>query len=305
MVVVPAAGTTRRPTTPRWPRPAGIGLSYLPSRPDLVAELLPLADYIEISPEIFGSDAGEDGVRFDTDALRRALDVIGDRPVVVHGLELSIGSAHGWNESSLDLLDAFLRECEPLWHSEHLNFLNAADADGTVVEFGLPLPMPFTAECAELIAERADAVIARYGRPFLLENSANYLPDLPADPGWDEADFLTRLTERSGCGLLLDLFNLWTNCVNHGLDADDLLARLPLDRVVEVHVAGGEERDGLLLDSHSAAVPEAVWRLLGVVRADAPHLAGVTVEVLDLYADRLGPAGIAEQLCTARALWAV
>jgi uncharacterized protein (UPF0276 family) len=297
-----SAGVLRAPERPRWPQPAGIGLAYLPSRPDLVSELLPLADYLELSPELFGGDTGSD-VELDVPGLRAALALAGDRPVVVHGLELSIGSAHGWNESALQLLDGFLAEREPLWHSEHLNFLSVQTETGSVLELGLPLPLPFTAECAELVAGRADAVIARYRRPFLLENSANYLPDLPADPGWDEATFLTALTERSGCGLLLDLFNLWTNCVNHGLDATDLLGRIPLDRVIEVHVAGGTEMAGLLLDSHSAAVPEPVWSMLRTVRAGAPNLAGVTVEVLDIYADSLGAAGIAEQLRIARWIW--
>lgn len=302
MFPIRSAGVSHAPERPRWPQPVGIGLAYLPSRPDLVAELLPLADYVELSPELFGGDTGTD-VQLDVDGLRAALALVGDRPVVVHGLELSIGSAHGWNESALQLLDGFLAEREPLWHSEHLNFLSVQAESGSVLELGLPLPLPFTAECAELVAKRADAVIARYQRPFLLENSANYLPDLPADPGWDEATFLTALTERSGCGLLLDLFNLWTNCVNHELDPADLLRRIPLDRVIEVHVAGGEELAGLLLDSHSAAVGEPVWAMLATVRAGAPNLAGVTVEVLDIYADSLGAAGIADQLRIARSIW--
>jgi uncharacterized protein (UPF0276 family) len=297
-----SAAGQRAPERPRWPAAAGIGLAYLPSRHDLVRELLPLADYLELSPELFGGDTGSD-VQLDVAGLRTALALAGERPVVVHGLELSIGSAHGWNESALQLLDGFLLEREPLWHSEHLNFLSVQAETGSVLELGLPLPLPFTSECADLVASRADAVIARYRRPFLLENSANYLPDLPADPGWDEATFLTALTERSGCGLLLDLFNLWTNCVNHELDPSDLLSRIPLDRVIEVHVAGGEELAGLLLDSHSAAVPEPVWSMLRTVRAGAPNLAGVTVEVLDVYADSLGVAGIAEQLRIARSIW--
>ncbi|HEX4726376.1 MAG TPA: DUF692 family protein, partial [Jatrophihabitans sp.] len=92
-------------------------------------------------------------------------------------------------------------------------------------------------------------------------------------------------------------------CVNHDLDATDLLRRIPLDRVIEVHVAGGEELAGLLLDSHSAAVPEPVWSMLRTARAGASNLAGVTVEVLDVYADSLGAVGIAEQLRIAREIW--
>jgi uncharacterized protein len=291
------------PTVPARPANLGVGLSYLPSRQELVIALASIVDYVELGPELFVTEADNGSTVFDEVAAGQALDVIGALPVVVHGLELSIGSAHGWNELALTFLDRFLGLRDVPWHSEHLNFLSTKASDGSIVHMGLPMPLPFTAECAALVAERADAVIDRFGRPFLLENSANYLPDLPCDPEWDEATFLTELTARSGCGLLLDLFNLWTNCVNHRLDPVALIDRMPLDRVVEVHVAGGEERDGMLLDSHSAEVPEPVWRLLADVLRRAPNLAGVTVEVLDLYAGRLGEAGIRTQLERARTLW--
>ena len=291
-------------TAPHPPAKVGVGLSYLPGRPDLTAALLSIVDYVELSPEVFVTEGTVPGATMlDKGAARQALDLVGSLPVVLHGLELSIGSVHGWNEQALDALDAFLALRDVPWHSEHLNFLSTVAADGTVVPLGLPMPLPFTAECAELVGSRANAVIERYGRPFLLENSANYLPDLPADPGWDEATFLTALTERSDCWLLLDLFNLWTNCVNHRLDPVDLLNRMPLHRVVEVHLAGGEERDGMLLDSHSAEVPEPVWALLRLVLDRAPALAGITVEVLDLYAEGLGTQGIRAQLERTRELW--
>lgn len=290
-------------TVTNLPAKVGVGLSYLPGRPELVDSLKSTVDYVEMSPEVFGTETESGHAMFDAVAAKEALELVGELPVVLHGLELSIGSAHGWNDKALGFLDEFIALRDVPWHSEHLNFLSTTAADGSIVQLGLPMPLPFTRECAELVARRADAVIGRFNKPFLLENSANYLPDLPADPGWDEAVFLTVLTERSAAGLLLDLFNLWSNCVNHRLDPADLLARMPLDRVVEVHVAGGEERDGMLLDSHSAEVPEAVWRMLDYVLERAPNLAGVTVEVLDRYAERLGEAGIRAQLDRARTLW--
>lgn len=163
--------------------------------------------------------------------------------------------------------------------------------------------MPFTAEAAALVAERADLMARRSGRPFLLENAACYLPDLPHDPGWDEATFLTELCRLSGCGLLLDLFNLHVNCVNFGLDPHGLLSRIPLDRVVEVHLAGGEEHRGFLLDSHSAVVPEPVWDLLDHVIVQTPNLAAVVFEVLDEAYPALGAAAYVEQLERLRETW--
>jgi uncharacterized protein len=287
----------------RIERPAGVGVTFLPARPELTAALMSIVDYVEMSPEAFALDTGDGGAVFDDVAAKQALEVVGDKPVVLHGLELSIGSAHGWNERALELLDRFLELRDVPWHSERLGFRSATAADGSIVQLGLSMPLPFTAECAALVADRADAVIDRYRRPFLLENSANYLPDLPADPGWDEAAFLTALTERSGCGLLLDLFNLWTNCVNHRLDPEDLLARMPLDRVVEAHLAGGRWRDGMLVYSHGSVVPEPVWRMLGSLLRRAPNLAGVTVEMHDAHAERPDESTIRARIDRARTIW--
>lgn len=289
----------------------GVGTSFPVGRPDALAAVLDAVDYVEISPDVLAAvdpDRPAAGARLDPVAAGRALDLVAGTAVVVHGLELSIGSAHGWNAGYFTVLDAFLDLCEargirPPWHSEHLGFLDATDAAGGPLPLGLPMPVPFTAEAAGLVAARADAVLDRYGLPFLLENAAYYLPDLPADPGWDEPRLLTELTRRSRAGLLLDLFNLHVNCVNHGLDADRMLDAIPLDRVVEVHLAGGLEHDGLLLDAHSGGVPEPVWRLAERVAAEAPRLAGITVEVLDLHVDRLGEAGLREELDRARAVW--
>jgi uncharacterized protein (UPF0276 family) len=104
---------------------------------------------------------------------------------------------------------------------------------------GVQLPLPFTEEALAVVAPRATALTARYGVPFLLENTTYYLPGLLTDGGRDEVAFLNDLTERSGCGLLLDLYNLHCNAVNFGFDAVEALSRLRLDRVVEIHVAGG------------------------------------------------------------------
>ena len=139
----------------------------------------------------------------------------------------------------------------------------------------MPLPLPFTEEALALLAPRAAALGSRYAAPFLLENFTYYLPDLPSDDGRDEVAFLNDLTERSGCGLLLDLYNFYCNAVNFRFDPYAALSRLRLDRVIEIHIAGGATHDGFQLDVHSKTTPEPVWELLEWVAPRAPHLAGV------------------------------
>ncbi|MEO6628252.1 MAG: DUF692 family multinuclear iron-containing protein, partial [Aquihabitans sp.] len=165
------------------------------------------------------------------------------------------------------------------------------------------LPLPFTETAVNLVASRADDIAARTGRTFLLENAACYLPDLPHEPGWDEATFLSELCARSGCGLLLDLFNLYVNCVNFDLDVWSLLDRLPLDRVIELHIAGGETERGILLDSHSRVVPEAVWDMVDWALERAPNVGALIFEVLGESFEGVGPDAYRGELVRARAAW--
>lgn len=87
---------------------------------------------------------------------------------------------------------------------------------------------------------------------------------------WTRVNFWPSLTEQTGCGLLLDLTNLYTNAVNHGGDPFELLGRLPLDRVVQCHFVGGHWEQGMLIDSHSRPTPEVVWELMEFVLERAP-----------------------------------
>ena len=279
-----------------------MGCSLFPSFPGAVPELADLLDFVEIGPDTLCREverSGRTALTFVPSLLGEALEAVGDLDVVVHGLELSIGTADGWNCAYVDMLDDFAGRCSFAWHSEHLGFLFARTGSGRrrrVRHAGVPLPMPFTQETVDVVAPRARALATRYGRPFLLENAAYYLPDLPADAGWDEAELLARLVEAADCHLLLDLFNLHVNATNHGLDVLDLLGRIPLDRVVEIHVAGGDEAAGFLLDSHSAVVPDEVWSLLRWTLDRAPNVAGVVYEVLETHLPRVGLAAVRSQL---------
>ena len=290
------------------PEPIGIGCSAMPSHLGVLGLVADVIDLVEVSPEALtrelpSSELSMPRARLDRDLVDPVLAACGRLPVISHGMELSIGTAAGWNHESLSVLDDFGRTVDYRWHSEHIGFTSAPDRDGIVRGVGLPLPLPFTTEVADMVAARADMVARRLGRTFLLENSPRYLPDLPSDPGWDEARFLTELCRRSSCGLLLDLFNLHANCTNLGLDPFDLIDRIPLDRVVEVHVAGGAEHRGFLVDTHSTAVPDRVWNLLEDLLRRAPKLAAVVFEVSDDCFPALGIDVFRSEIEKLRELW--
>ena len=143
----------------------------------------------------------------------------------MHGVSLSIGSAHGMYEPSLAMMDRLRQEWPFRWYSEHLQFQIILDANGAAVNTGTPFPLPPTKEAADLVAARAASIQDRYGVPFLLENPVHYLPDLPADAEvGDEFGLMERIVALSGCGQLLDLHNLYCNAINFGFDAIHRLA---------------------------------------------------------------------------------
>jgi uncharacterized protein (UPF0276 family) len=288
------------------PRPLGIGLTYCASLPPDVYRP-ELIDFVELTPETLCRKRATDtgwALDLSTEKLKRARAVCGPLPIVVHGVELSIGSASGWNSAYLDMLDRFQAAWPFVWHSEHLSFQTIRADNGTSVDIGVPLPLPLTDEAVRLVSDRAADVMRRYRVPFLLENPAHYLTDLPSDSEIaDEFELMTRITDRAGCGQLLDLHNLYCNAINLKFDAVAAIDRIRLDRVLEMHVAGGSWRNGFWMDAHDGPVPEPVWDLLEYVLPRAPNAGGVLFEFLEEHALRIGPDLIADQLARARDIW--
>jgi len=228
------------------PGPLGIGFGCHLALPN--ALYTPdLLDFVEVTPEIFHREENIQGCiqlvpdHKPFDAARRRC---GSLPVTMHGVSLSIGSAHGMYEPCLTMMDRLRGEWRFHWYSEHLHFQTTLDANGEATNTGIPFPLPPTEEAAGLVAARAAFIQRRYGVPFLLENPVHYLPDLPADPEiGDEFGLMGRIIAMSGCGQLLDLHNLYCNAINFGFDAitalrvchiqrKQLLTPSSLDRII-------------------------------------------------------------------------
>lgn len=190
--------------------------------------------------------------------------------LIPHGLELSLGSADGLDPGYLRKFAAIVDRLNPPWWSEHIAFTRAGG-----VRIGHLAPIPFNRDALDVLCQNVAEVQKRISRPLILEN-ITYVVRMP-ESTMSEAAFLTAVCERTGCGLLLDVTNLYTNAVNHGFDSHELLRSLPLSRIVQLHFAGGHWRDGVLIDSHSAATPEPIWALLDEVLRLAP-VKGVILE---------------------------
>jgi uncharacterized protein (UPF0276 family) len=175
-------------------------------------------------------------------------------PVVLHGVSLAIGSLDPLSEPYLAALGALVERIEPALVSDHLCW---GTHRGEYLHDLLPLP--YTEESLAHVAERVERVQERLGRPLLLENPSAYLAY--RDSTMAEWEFLSELTRRTGCGLLLDVNNVFVSARNLGFDPLRYLAGVPADRVGYVHLAGHSDKGRYLLDSHDAAVPAPVWAL--------------------------------------------
>jgi|SRR4051812_48297853 len=229
--------------------PGGVGLGL---RWEFLEEVLegPVQDlaFFEVSPENYLGRGG-----YYPSALAR----IAERyPILTHGLTLSLGAVNEPDAAYLSALQAEVKWLNPPWHSDHLCFCSA----GERVLHEL-LPLKFSEENVRRVARRAQHMEQLLERPFAIENITYYVH--PGKPEMSELSFLQRVLEASNARLLLDVNNVYVNARNHDFDPRAFIAGLPLERVVEIHVAGHRTLEsGLLLDTHGQAIADPVLALL-------------------------------------------
>jgi hypothetical protein len=286
------------------PRRLGVGLAYHSWLRSFVREHVEEFDFLEVIPDIFWAETlAEDGTSRFKDNLEqmRVLDQVAEhRPLVSHSVGLSIGSAERFDTNYVEQLARWNQRYGFAWMSEHLAFTRLPLPTKEHLDLGVMAPVPYDADILELLVQRITAVQAAVRAPFLLENNVYYY-QLP-EQDLSETEFLNQLTQRTGAGLLLDLHNVYTNARNHGFEPRDFLAELDLSRVVEVHVAGGLEWDGIYTDAHSGVCPEAVWELLEELAPRLPNLGGVVFELFGNYFPSLGTEALIGQLRRIRAV---
>jgi uncharacterized protein (UPF0276 family) len=272
-------------------RPA-LATTYEGDAPDLLARIVPLVDLIEISPDtIAASHAGHARLR---ESVVDEYAAVGDKVgFIAHGIGLSIGSFDRWNDSYIRLLDELFGRFDIAWHSEHLGCTTVAGEN-----VGTMFALPRTGEALDLVCARVQRIQDRYRAPFMLEHIINLLPDEPAD--YTPAGFLNAIVSRTGCGLILDAYNLECDAHNQGLDIPAFLDELDMAAVRELHLAGGVEHDGFHLDVHSGLVAESTLTLGRDIVSRAPRLAAVTYEFLKEAVPLIGHDAICAELARVR-----
>ena len=186
---------------------------------------------------------------------RRVLLAVRDRyPMTLHGVSLGIGGTDPLDEEYLAALKALAGEVEPAFLSDHLCWTGVGGRTSHDL-----LPLPYTEEALAHVVSRVARVQERLGRPIALENVSSYVAyRASAMPEWE---FVAEVARRSGCGLLLDVNNIFVTATNHGLDPHAYLSAIPRESVWQIHLAGPSEAGALLVDTHDHPVRPEVWEL--------------------------------------------
>ncbi|AFI84998.1 DUF692 domain-containing protein [Methylophaga nitratireducenticrescens] len=224
---------------------AGLGL-----RRSFIDEIMqldhPPIDFIEVAPENWMEMGGR---------LGKKLQAFSEHfPMLCHGLSLSLGSPAPLDEAFVKRIKHFLDQHQVRLYSEHLSYCSD---EGHLYDL---MPIPFTDEAVEHVAERILRVQDILQRRLIIENVSYY-----AAPGRqiDEIEFINAILEKADCELLLDVNNVYVNSINHGYDAKAYIDAINSKRIAYMHIAGHyNEAEDLIIDTHGADVIDPVWRLL-------------------------------------------
>ena len=224
----------------------GLGLGLRNQHFEEILSNRPAVDWFEAISENFMDSGGRP---------RAVIRAIAERyPVVLHGVSLSIGSTDPLNRDYLARLKRLADEIRPAWISDHLCWTGVGGFNSHDL-----LPMPLTEESLVHVIERVHRVQDVLERPLILENPSTYVRFRQST--LEEPEFLRRLADATGCGLLLDVNNVFVSCFNTGADPVAYLEAFPCERVVQMHLAGHQQHGSHIIDTHDRPVRAEVWEL--------------------------------------------
>lgn len=228
-----------------------IGLGYRSSLGDWIQSEPAEVQCLEITAEHFFD--GHDGL---LRSLRRKF------PVFIHGLGLSLGTPGPLDPETLEQFERVVGLADPEWISEHVAFTRSSEVD-----LGHLNPVAATVESLSVFTDHVRELIDLCEKPLILENITSFL-EVPGE--MPETEFLNRLCEQSGCGILLDVTNLFINSRNHRFDPLEWLNQLEPSNIVQLHVVGYSVSDGVWYDRHADAIQDELFDLVGEVLRRAP-----------------------------------
>ncbi len=233
-----------RPLATGIPARSGVGLRA-PHYREILATL-PAIGWLEVHSENYFGGGGQ--------PLHYLERIRAEYPISLHGVGLSLGTTDSLDQEHLRALKTLMARIEPGLVSEHLCWSSVAGRHVNDL-----LPLPYTEEALAVVCAHVRQAQEALGRPILVENVSSYLQY--SHSTIDEWDFIAEVAARSGCGILLDINNVYVSACNHGFDARHYLRAVPAAAVGEMHLAGFDRIAGLLIDDHGSPVPPPVWDL--------------------------------------------
>jgi uncharacterized protein len=224
----------------------GFGLGLRTDHYNAILETKPKVDWFEILTENYLVPGGKP--LYYLDSIRK------DYPMVMHGVSLSIGSSDHLNMDYLQQVKNLAARVEPRWISDHLCWTGVAHKNMHDL-----LPLPYTEEALQHVAERVMRVQDFLGRQILLENVSSYITY--TDSALTEWDFFCEVVERADCLILLDINNIYVSAFNHGFIPQDYFEKIPSHRVQQFHLAGHSDLGTHIIDTHDAPIVDGVWQL--------------------------------------------
>jgi len=274
----------------------GVGITYSSAIEPLLEQHPELFDVVEVEPQTtwIKTRDGSEPYRMLDSVLEHIAQLPGHK--LVHSIDAPVGGTVRPEQAQLILLERTLRRLNSPWFSEHLSFNTTAD-----FRTGFFLPPRQTCEGVDMALTCIRDLKTALSVPVAVETGVNYLrPRLDEMP---DGDFVAAVAETADCGILLDLHNIFANALNGRQPVDDFLARLPLDRVWEIHLAGGFELEGFWLDAHSGAIPRPLFDISKRIVSTLPSLKAIIFEIYPSFVPIFGLDAIRAQMEELHELW--
>jgi uncharacterized protein len=286
------------------PPKLGVGITYFPEIHDFIRENRDLIDVVEVEPQTHWyqldtiPSASQYRINFDVQERIKNLP----QKKIVHSVATPVGGKRSLKLSQFPYLRQTVSELGALWFSEHLSF-NAASFKGREFETSFFLSPLQTYLGIKNCVDSIKTIANEIKLPFAIENGVNYLQS--REDEISDGDFVSSVIERADCGLVLDLHNLWTNQVNGRQSIKDFLGSICRDRVWEIHLAGGTDREGYYIDAHRGEIPEKLIDLTKEIINYFPNLSALIFEVSPSYLKKINNdlSFIKEQLDILHVLW--
>jgi uncharacterized protein len=269
----------------------GVGITYMSELDELI--LQGMADYIEVEPQtVWMYKNGRYNMP------KELIDHINNlsEKKLVHSVGLPVGGTFRGDITQIDLLVQNIHDFKAPWASEHLGF-NATSSFHT----GFFLPPAQTEHGINLAVDSINFLQNQLPVPFAVETGVNYLK--PIKGHLPDGEFIARIITEANCGLLLDIHNLYANELNGRQTITEFMKQIPVEKVWEVHLAGGFEMDGFYLDAHSGSMPERLIEIATEVVAQLPNLKAITYELLPSYIPMIGLDKVANEMGIIRKIW--